>query len=660
MNHIVNDRWEGSFYVEKEGVYTFTLHGWVNLFRTWAHDLEKRLEAEQDISIDLQIGLEMLERTRERAGAAESAGTKPFGTNTGSRGAITEAGTSKETARDIRKLDTWIRECRENLGKMKTTALLLDEGTAQLVDRYVDQRRITTYGRELQVLVERERAGFSAWYELFPRSCAGETGTGESRTGKAISGKAVTGEAGGGEASSNESASGKAARHGTFDDCRKLLPQIAEMGFDVLYLPPIHPIGEVNRKGKNNNPLSRPGDPGSPWAIGSKLGGHTAVHPGLGTLDDFKKLVKHANKLGLEVAIDLAFQCAPDHPWVSEHPEWFRWRPDGTVQYAENPPKKYEDILPLNFESDNWEELWEELKRVVLFWVDAGVTLFRVDNPHTKPFNFWQWLIAEVRSLHPGVFFLSEAFTRPKVMYRLAKIGFSQSYTYFTWRNTKWELTQYLRELTETGVADFFRPNFWPNTPDILPEHLQYGGKPAFAARLVLAATLSSNYGIYGPAYELCEAEALPGREEYLNSEKYEIKSWDRESRESIRDLITLVNQARRANPALQKTNNITFCDVHNESLICYLKTTDDLSNLVLVAVNIDPYNTQAGMVKLPLDLMNIRHDQPFVVHDLLSDSRYIWQGEQNYIQLNPALGPAHLFVVHPYLHHEEDFDYFM
>ncbi|MFW6181247.1 MAG: alpha-1,4-glucan--maltose-1-phosphate maltosyltransferase [Spirochaetota bacterium] len=596
MAHLVNDRWRGSFTVEREGTYRFTLQAWVSHYATWCADLRKRLEAGQDVSVDLRIGLDLLRELLPRA-----------------------------SDRDARRLEAWIRECEQNLGAEKSIAVLLDPQTARTADQYVEEHRVTTYDRELEVLVERPRTGFSAWYELFPRSC-----------------------------------SPRPDRHGTLEDCRRLVPDIASMGFDVMYLPPVHPIGRTNRKGKNNDPVSGPGDPGSPWAIGSPEGGHTAVHPELGTLEDLKKLIQEAGKHGMETALDLAFQCSPDHPYVAEHPGWFRWRPDGTVQYAENPPKKYEDILPLNFECDDWRSLWQELLRVVLFWIDAGVRIFRVDNPHTKPFAFWEWLIAEVRQAHPDVFFLSEAFTRPKVMYRLAKIGFSQSYTYFTWRNTKEELVQYLQELAATEIADFFRPSFWPNTPDILPEYLQYGGRPAFITRLVLAATLSSNYGIYGPAYELCVSRALPGREEYLDSEKYEVKHWNRKAEGNIRKVITLVNRARRDNPALQETGNLVFCDIANHALLCYLKTTGDRSNIVLVAVNLDPYNIQAGMVRVPLDLVDAGHGRPFMVHDLLSGHRYMWQGERNYIELDPARLPAHLFRVYPYVHHEEDFDYFM
>jgi len=502
--------------------------------------------------------------------------------------------------------------------------IALGEELAQLMGRFPD-RRWATVSSQLRVSVDRPQASFSTWYELFPRSWSSEPGT-----------------------------------HGTFRDCERLLPEIARMGFDVLYFPPIHPIGTTNRKGKNNSPETQSNDPGCPWAIGSHEGGHDAIHPGLGTLEDFRALVEKARGYGIEMALDVAFQCSPDHPYLVEHPEWFKWRPDGTIQYAENPPKKYEDVVPIHFECENWRELWQELKRVVVFWIDQGVTIFRVDNPHTKPFSFWDWFIGEVKRDYPDVLFLSEAFTRPKVMYRLAKLGFSQSYTYFTWRNSKQEFIDYLTELTRTPVCEFFRPNFWPNTPDILPQHLQFGGRAAFPARLVLAATLSSNYGIYGPVFELLENRAVPGKEEYLNSEKYEFKQWDWDAPGNLKDFIALVNRVRRENPALQQTNNITFLEIENDFLLCYAKEDPERSNLVVTAVNLDFHRTQSGWVRIPLERFGIDPAQPFLVHDLLSDARYIWQGERNYVELNPDLQSAHIFRVHHRMRREEDFDYFL
>jgi len=507
----------------------------------------------------------------------------------------------------------------------KAVRVALGDELGDLMDRFHGRDFATRYGKELIVNVEPVKALFSAWYERFPRSCV----------------------PGGG-------------RHGTLRDCIGILPEIARMGFDVFYLPPIHPIGKTNRKGRNNSPWASEGDVGSPWAIGSEDGGHKSIHPELGTIEDFRELAKKARDYGIDVAIDLAFQCSPDHPYVKEHPEWFRWRPDGTVQFAENPPKKYEDIIPLNFETKNWRELWEELKSVVLFWMETGVRIFRVDNPHTKPFPFWEWLIGEVKSGYPDAIFLSEAFTRPKVMYRLSKIGFTQAYTYFTWRNTKYELMEYLTELTRTDRREFFRPNFWPNTPDILPEHLQFGDRPAFVSRFVLAATLSSNYGIYGPAFELCVNESCGEREEYKDSEKYEIKEWDWDLPGNLKDLIARVNSIRKENPALQTTWNLKFCEVDNDLIIAYYKTTGDLSNIILVTVNLDPFHTQSGWVKVPVEELGIDPDQPYLVHDLIGDDKYIWQGERNYVEMNPAEVPAKILKIRKRLKREQDFDYFM
>ncbi|MBI5440428.1 MAG: alpha-1,4-glucan--maltose-1-phosphate maltosyltransferase, partial [Deltaproteobacteria bacterium] len=443
-------------------------------------------------------------------------------------------------------------------------------------------------------------------------------------------------------------------------ECADVLPELARMGFDVVYLPPVHPIGRKHRKGRNNVTTAGPDDPGSPWAIGAGEGGHKAIHPDLGTLEDFEHFVKAARELGIEIAMDLAFQCSPDHPYVAEHPEWFRWRPDGSIQHAENPPKKYEDIVPFDFECDAWQGLWEELRSVVLFWIEQGVRIFRVDNPHTKAFPFWEWLIGDVKASYPEVLFLSEAFTRPKIMYRLAKLGFSQSYTYFTWRNSAWELAEYVRELTRTEVREYFRPNFWPNTPDILPEFLQYGGRPAFLIRLILAGTLSSNYGIYGPAFELLASDAVPGREEYLDSEKYEIKRWDPSRPESLEALVTRLNRIRRENPALQTTGNTRFFDSGNESVLFFGKQTEDALNTLLVAVSLDPYRTQTCQLRVPREELGIPPGRPFLVHDLLGDDKFVWHAEVNRIDLEPHVLPARIFRVRTQLRREQDFDYFM
>jgi starch synthase (maltosyl-transferring) len=502
----------------------------------------------------------------------------------------------------------------------------LSDELAALVEAHPDKRFATRYGKELSVVVDREKARFSSWYEMFPRSCSAKPGA-----------------------------------HGTFKDGERLLAYVASMGFDVLYLPPIHPIGRTHRKGKNNSVTSGPNDPGSPWAIGAEEGGHKSIHPELGTIEDFKRFVKKAESLGLEVALDLAYQCSPDHPYVKEHPQWFRWRPDGTVQYAENPPKKYQDIYPLDFTSEEWRGLWQELRSVVQYWIDQGIHIFRVDNPHTKPLPFWEWLINDVKKKHPDVIFLSEAFTRPKVMYNLAKLGFSQSYSYFTWRNTKPELTEYFTEITRTEVREYFRPNLWPNTPDILSEYLQFSGRAGFMARLALAATLGASYGIYGPAFELLEGRPRePGSEEYLHSEKYEIRTWDRENPQSLKDFIAAINRVRRENRALQSDHSLRFHPVDNEQIICYSKKTPDLANVIVVTVNLDPHHSQAGWVELSLPELGLDAQQPYQMHELLTGARYLWHGARNYVQLDPASVPVQIFRVRHRLHREQDFDYFL
>ncbi|HXI19977.1 MAG TPA: alpha-amylase family glycosyl hydrolase [Gemmatimonadales bacterium] len=437
------------------------------------------------------------------------------------------------------------------------------------------------------------------------------------------------------------------------------MPYVAAMGFDVLYLPPVHPIGRTHRKGPNNHPEAGPGDVGSPWGIGGDAGGHTAVHPDLGTLADFDRLVATARRHGIEVALDIAFQCSPDHPWVKAHPEWFRHRPDGSIQYAENPPKKYQDIYPLNFETPAWRELWEELKRVVLFWADHGVTIFRVDNPHTKPFAFWEWLIREVRAVRPEAIFLSEAFTRPKILRYLAKCGFSQSYTYFTWRNTKPELIEFLTEWNQPAVRQYLRPNFFANTPDILHEFLQTGGRAAHQIRFLLAATLAGNYGIYGPAFELADGRGVSGTEEYQDSEKYQLRHWNLDSPGSLRELIARVNRIRRENRAFRDDTRIRFLEVDNDALLAYVRDTPELDNLILVVVNLDPHHPQTGWLRVPCEQFGLERDRPYQVHDLLSDARYLWHGERNYVALDPGALPAHIFRVRRHLKTERDFDYY-
>ncbi len=471
---------------------------------------------------------------------------------------------------------------------------------------------MTPYERELEIAVGPERARFSAWYEMFPRSASPELG-----------------------------------RHGTLKDVEARLPYVARMGFDVLYLPPIHPIAHAHRKGRNNSVTAEEGDPGSPWAIGAEEGGHTAIHPDLGTMEDFDHLVQTArDDHGIEVALDIAFQCSPEHPWVTEHPEWFRHRPDGSIQYAENPPKKYQDIYPVDFSTPAWRELWEALADVFRFWIGHGVRVFRVDNPHTKPFAFWEWVIEAITRGHPDVILLSEAFTRPKIMHRLAKLGFTQSYTYFAWRNAKWELEQYFgHDLPE--VREFFRPNLWPNTPDILTEYLQTGGRPAFVARLIMAATLGASYGVYGPAFELCEHVARePGSEEYLNSEKYEIKRWDLDRPDSLAELIGVVNGIRRHNPALQTDRGLRVHRTDNEALFAYSKTSDDGSNVILCVVSVDPFNPQSGWVEVDPSILPVPEGEPYQAHDLLTKARFVWHGARNFVVLDPHQVPAHVFAL--------------
>lgn len=469
----------------------------------------------------------------------------------------------------------------------------------------------STVSDEYSIKVEYSKTLFSTWYELFPRSASQTKG-----------------------------------RHGTFKDVMKLLPRVAAMGFDVLYLPPIHPIGKLNRKGKNNNVRASEGEPGSPWAIGSDEGGHKSVHPELGTLDDYKELIRKAKDQGIDIALDLAFQCAPDHPYVKEHPEWFRQRPDGTIQYAENPPKKYQDIYPFNFESNDWKALWDELKSVIIFWIENGVTIFRVDNPHTKPIPFWEWAIAEVHKQYPDTIFLAEAFTKPKVMASLGKIGFNQSYTYFTWRVSKQEIIEYVNELQHTASRNYFRPNFWPNTPDILPWHLQHQGENIFIIRYALAATLSSNYGMYGPAYEFYDNQPMEGKEEYYNSEKYEIKLHDWKKTNRMTDIISMVNRFRKENKALQTTWNTTFCHIENGNLLAYLKTTDDLSNIILVVVNLHQHNEQSGYVQIPKEKLKLGDKINLKLKDLMTDEYYTWTQEWNFVSLNPHKMPFHIFQV--------------
>jgi starch synthase (maltosyl-transferring) len=580
MEPAVNDRWQGSFACPDVGEYEFAIEAWVDHFGRWQRELGPRAEAGQDLSMDLLIGASMIDDA---------------------------------AARESGEIATVLKRVAGTLaGKQPAAKLLevaLDPGLASAMRESADRGPVTR-SAALPLIAGPRQAGFSAWYEMFPRSASPDPG-----------------------------------RSGTFRDVERLLPYVAQLGFDVLYLPPIHPIGTSHRKGANNAVTATTSDPGSPWAIGSALGGHTAVGPELGTLDEFRHFVRAATKLGIDIALDIAFQCSPDHPYVTEHPEWFKVRPDGSVQYAENPPKKYQDIYPFDFETPAWRSLWEELKSIFLFWMDQGVRIFRVDNPHTKPFAFWEWCLAELQAVDPEVILLSEAFTTPKIMYRLAKLGFSQSYTYFAWRTDKHGLTEYFSELTQPPVSDFFRPNAWPNTPDILTEELQQGGRPAFVSRVVLAATLSSNYGIYGPAFELMEH--LPreqGSEEYSDSEKYQVRNWDRSSPDSLAELIALVNQARRENPALQRNHGLRFHHIDNGQLLAYSKQDATGENVIICIVNLDHSSTQSGWLWLPVGDWGIGPDEPYQVHDLLGGARYTWQGANNFVQLDPHVMPAHVF----------------
>ncbi len=597
MEPLGNDRWRGEFALQHLGRHAYTVIAWPDAFGTWRRDLAKRVEARQDVSMDLLVGAALVAAAAERA-----------------------------TLEDAARLRSWAAELSGDGPMTSRAAHALQEELAILMARNPDRRFATTHDRVLEVVVDPVRARFSAWYELFPRSTSPEPG-----------------------------------RHGTFRDVIARLPYVAGMGFDVLYLPPIHPVGRTFRKGPNNVTTSSPDDPGVPWAIGSEEGGHTAINPQLGTLEDFRALVAAAARYDIAVALDLAYQASPDHPFVREHPSWFRQRPDGTVQYAENPPKKYQDIYPFDFESEDWPALWAGLRDIVRFWMDEGVRIFRVDNPHTKPFAFWQWLIGEIKREDPDVLFLAEAFTRPKVMYRLAKVGFSQSYTYFTWRTLKQELIDYFTELTATNLREFFRPNVWPNTPDILHEVLQHGGRPAFELRFVLAATLASTYGIYGPAYELAEHEPIePGSEEYRDSEKYQLRHWDLEREDSLAPLISRVNAIRRDHPALQSNEGLAFHPIDDDALIAYSKRTPDRSDVVLTIVNLDPQHPHGGALELPLTELGIEEGSAYEAIDLLTGTTNRWQGPRNRVELDPLTGSAQILQLRRRPRSETEFETYL
>jgi len=579
MDPVGNDRWVGRFPLAENTRYLYTIEAYPDPYRTWVEDLKKRLAADMDVASELLEGAELLRGTRSRA-----------------------------TGADRRRLDARLTDFEEASSTVARARVLLDEETLELVDTYPDRSGATRYDRELEVVADRVLARLGAWYEMFPRSQGTVPG-----------------------------------RHGTFQDCIPRLRDIAAMGFDVIYLPPIHPIGRSFRKGRNNSLTPAPDDPGSPWAIGNEQGGHKAVEPKLGTLEDFGALVRAAREAGLEIALDYALQCSPDHPYVRAHPEWFHRRPDGTIKYAENPPKKYQDIYPLNFYCRDREALWEEMKSILFFWIEHGVRIFRVDNPHTKPIAFWVWVIGEVQAVHPDVIFLAEAFTRPKVMRALAKAGFTQSYTYFTWRNFKPELTEYFTELTQGVMAEYFRGNLFANTPDILPPILQQGGCAAFKMRLILAATLSSTYGIYS-GYELCENDAVPETEEYRDSEKYQIKTRDWNSPGHLRDYIARVNTIRRDNPALHEYRNLRFYESDHDDILWYGKRSFDGGNTVLVAVNLDPFEPHQATLRVPLDALDIDPHERFQVEELITGMRHLWKGREQTIRLDPGKEPAAIF----------------
>jgi len=579
MESLGNDRWQATFTVDRLGPWQYRVACWVDPLASWREDFARRIDPD-DLRLAARTGAELL--------------------------ALSAKGAKGEEREQLAALSKQMSEGRDPAVLRK---LAQDEKLFALARKHAARDGACETG-PFPVMVERERARFSSWYEIFPRSAGSRPGA-----------------------------------HGTFVDVEERLDEIAAMGFNVVYLPPIHPIGRTKRKGKNNAPIGNDDDVGSPWGIGAKEGGHTAIHAELGMLADFKHLLRSARLRRMEIAMDIAFQVTPDHPWVKEHPDWFRRRPDGTIQYAENPPKKYEDIYPIDFDTRDWRALWQALHDVVAFWAREGVEIFRVDNPHTKPFAFWEWLIAEIRREHPNAIFLSEAFTRPRVMHRLAKLGFSQSYTYFTWRVSKEELTEYFTELSQDDSREYFRPNCWPNTPDILPYHLQNAPLAMFRLRLLLAATLAANYGIYGPAYELGENRPRETTsEEYLDSEKYEIKHWDRARADSLAPFVAKVNAIRNSHPALQSDWSLAFHETDNEQLMCYSKVAG--ADRILVAANLDPHRAQAGWVTLDLEALGLARDAPFTVVDLLTGDRFPWRGARNFVMLDPARAPAHVFAI--------------
>jgi len=575
-----NDKWTGAFQVTERETYQYRIVSWIDHLKTWHSGFKKKHADDQPMDVELIIGANFLNEV-----AAKLKGPAAKEVN----GAIKKLGYKEEK---------------------KAVEYVLSADFARVLHAYPLRQFETTYDHDLRVLVGRKRERFSSWYELFPRSTSPDVN-----------------------------------RAGTFKDVEKLLPRIAELGFDVLYMPPVHPVGRKNRKGRNNATEAIEGEPGSPWAIGAAEGGHKAILPELGDIKDYKGLIKKAKKNhDIDVALDLAFQCAPDHPYIEAHPDWFIWRPDGSIMYAENPPKKYQDIVPINFETTDHEALWKELLSVVLYWCEAGITIFRVDNPHTKPYRFWEYIIAETNNKFPDVIFLAEAFTRPAIMLELAKRGFQQSYTYFTWRTSAHEMRQYLEELTTGELAQVMQPNFWPNTPDILAYEMMGANENQFAKRLLLAATLSSSYGLYGPSYEIMENRGnTNGKEEYYDSEKYAVRHYDWSFRNKITEAYRLINKARKENVALQQTNNIRFTGSDNPNLLSYVKWSDDRTSFVWTIVNFDQHNRQSGTVYVPQDILS---PHGFRVTDLLTNEEYWWNGHANFVEIDPYRWPAHVFKV--------------
>ncbi|NVJ89698.1 MAG: alpha-1,4-glucan--maltose-1-phosphate maltosyltransferase [Flavobacteriaceae bacterium] len=581
MHLTENDEYTASFITEKQGFYNYKIEGWVDYALNWQHGIHRKIDDYQHVNSELLEGAALLEKIVD--------------------------GITGDDKKYIEYLIEIFKN-KDNYGEAIKEAV---SERLTTIFRENPEKLLTHTTKEFQVYVDREKARFSTWYEFFPRSAAEQEG-----------------------------------KHGTFNDCHRLLPRISKMGFDTLYFPPIHPIGEVNRKGKNNTTVAQKGDVGSTWGIGSKHGGHKDIHPQLGTVEDFKNLVNAAKEIGIEVAMDYALQAAPDHPWVKDHPDWFKWRPDGTVQYAENPPKKYQDILPIYWESKDYKNLWKECLDTLLYWIEEfGIQVFRVDNPHTKPYYFWGWIIDQIKKKHPNVLFLAEAFTKPKVMQQLAKQGYTQSYTYFTWRVHKHEIMEYMNELTQTNQREYMRPNFWPNTPDINPYHLQGAPESMYILRYALAATLSSNIGIYGPVFEQQIDTPIPGKEEYYMSEKFQICHYDWFKENKISTLISKINAIRKENTSYQQTNNIKFVETQNDNLIAFYKWDENKTNETLTIISLDAYHSQSGSVQLPMQELDIHHGHKVEVLDLVTRNSYNWYNEWNYVELHPTL-PFHIFKI--------------